>query len=112
MQKKIDIKIPEPKTKNVNIRISKSQYIFIKKNNISPTKVFNLFLNSCYQKGHNVKGDNVKSDIKYLKSYFLPLIKSAKSDDQIIAILNELSIVAYGDGYSDRLLELLESENI
>lgn len=61
--------------------------------------------------GKNVKSDNVKSDIKYLKSYFLPLIKSAKSDDQIIAILNELSIVAYGDGYSDRLLELLESED-
>lgn len=31
MQKKIDVKIPEPKTKSVNIRISKSQHIFIKK---------------------------------------------------------------------------------
>lgn len=54
MQKKIDVKIPEPKTKSVNIRISKSQHIFIKKNNISPTKIFNLFLNSYYQKGHKL----------------------------------------------------------
>jgi len=35
---------PEGRTKRINIRITKSQSIFIVKNNISPTKLFNKAL--------------------------------------------------------------------
>ena len=54
----------------------------------------------------------MKSDRKYLKSYFLPQIQTAESDKEVISVLEELSQVAYADGVADTDIDFNGKENI